>query len=367
MFINLSIQKTNQKTSLLTICSIGMLLTYFAIVLSSCSSAVTGFSLGYTTNQYQGRWWKIIQNDSNQISGYKRIQLEIGFDSTIKTVVARKGLPDFIYVESTDRIDLVYVTEEMIYSYQRTGLNSTSYLLRAYSLSEARIDNVGFAPKNEEVPFQQASQPVESVTQAMVSTSTSAEIVNSTSTSLTHDFNNDSTFPQNKGRNLIKGIQISLQGLGYPVENISGELDLSTISLIKKFQSEHDLVVDGIPTIELLNFSFSLRKESKLSNIGCSQRKNCSELASCEEALYYLNVCGDGRLDHNNSGIPCEESACSYSNRIARPTPAPTPTPVPALNPSPSFNTNKPVEVKGYYRKDGTYVRPHTRNAPRKK
>lgn len=29
--------------------------------------------------------------------------------------------------------------------------------------------------------------------------------------------------------------------------------------------------------------------------------------------------------------------------------------------------TGGPVNVRGYYRKDGTYVRPHTRNAPRRR
>ena len=30
-------------------------------------------------------------------------------------------------------------------------------------------------------------------------------------------------------------------------------------------------------------------------------------------------------------------------------------------------SNNKTVQVKGYYRKNGTYVRPHTRSAPRRK
>jgi hypothetical protein len=34
---------------------------------------------------------------------------------------------------------------------------------------------------------------------------------------------------------------------------------------------------------------------------------------------------------------------------------------------SPALRTNGPVQVRGYYRKDGTYVRPHTRSAPRRK
>lgn len=34
---------------------------------------------------------------------------------------------------------------------------------------------------------------------------------------------------------------------------------------------------------------------------------------------------------------------------------------------TPSAGGYKPVSVKGYYRKDGTYVRPHTRSAPRRR
>jgi len=34
---------------------------------------------------------------------------------------------------------------------------------------------------------------------------------------------------------------------------------------------------------------------------------------------------------------------------------------------STSSSSNKTVNVKGYYRKNGTYVKPHTRSSPRKK
>ena len=33
----------------------------------------------------------------------------------------------------------------------------------------------------------------------------------------------------------------------------------------------------------------------------------------------------------------------------------------PSYKPLPDLDYSKPVKVKGYYRKDGTYVRPHTR------
>lgn len=41
--------------------------------------------------------------------------------------------------------------------------------------------------------------------------------------------------------------------------------------------------------------------------------------------------------------------------------------PTNSYNYSPSTSTGGTVNVKGYTRKDGTYVRPHTRSAPRRK
>ncbi|QQB09754.1 excalibur calcium-binding domain-containing protein [Aggregatibacter segnis] len=29
-------------------------------------------------------------------------------------------------------------------------------------------------------------------------------------------------------------------------------------------------------------------------------------MRSCAEAKYHFNVCGEGRLDRDNDGIPCE-------------------------------------------------------------
>lgn len=34
--------------------------------------------------------------------------------------------------------------------------------------------------------------------------------------------------------------------------------------------------------------------------------KNCGDMASCEEAVYKLNVCGHQQRDANNDGVPCE-------------------------------------------------------------
>ena len=42
------------------------------------------------------------------------------------------------------------------------------------------------------------------------------------------------------------------------------------------------------------------------SGLDCS-KKHCSEMNSCEEAMYYLSVCGKKALDGNSDGVPCEK------------------------------------------------------------
>ena len=44
--------------------------------------------------------------------------------------------------------------------------------------------------------------------------------------------------------------------------------------------------------------------------------KYCSEMTSCQEALYKLNTCGHSSLDRDKDGIPCE-SICSAADVAA--------------------------------------------------
>jgi hypothetical protein len=41
-------------------------------------------------------------------------------------------------------------------------------------------------------------------------------------------------------------------------------------------------------------------------NSSCGSKRYCKEMASCEEAKFYLTQCGLSRLDKNGDGIPCE-------------------------------------------------------------
>jgi hypothetical protein len=39
----------------------------------------------------------------------------------------------------------------------------------------------------------------------------------------------------------------------------------------------------------------------------CAGKRYCREMASCEEAKFYLTQCGVGSLDGNKDGVPCEK------------------------------------------------------------
>jgi hypothetical protein len=42
------------------------------------------------------------------------------------------------------------------------------------------------------------------------------------------------------------------------------------------------------------------------SSSRCGSKRVCGQMDSCEEANFYLNQCGLGRLDRDNDGVPCE-------------------------------------------------------------
>lgn len=47
-------------------------------------------------------------------------------------------------------------------------------------------------------------------------------------------------------------------------------------------------------------------KPEKFSNLACGKKNYCSQMVTCDDAHFYLTVCGVQRLDTNKDGIPCE-------------------------------------------------------------
>jgi cold shock CspA family protein len=44
----------------------------------------------------------------------------------------------------------------------------------------------------------------------------------------------------------------------------------------------------------------------------CQGKRHCSEMTSCEEAIFYLKNCPDVEIDGDGDGIPCESEWCGH-------------------------------------------------------
>lgn len=44
----------------------------------------------------------------------------------------------------------------------------------------------------------------------------------------------------------------------------------------------------------------------------CDGRTRCTEMRSCEEALFFLRNCPGVKMDGDNDGLPCEEQWCKH-------------------------------------------------------
>lgn len=43
----------------------------------------------------------------------------------------------------------------------------------------------------------------------------------------------------------------------------------------------------------------------------CDGRTHCSQMRSCEEAIYFIRNCPSTKMDGDGDGIPCERQWCS--------------------------------------------------------
>lgn len=59
--------------------------------------------------------------------------------------------------------------------------------------------------------------------------------------------------------------------------------------------------------ISSLLYSGDLSYENdKNKKYTCDDRKHCSEMTSCEEAIYFINNCPETKMDGDYDGKPCE-------------------------------------------------------------
>ena len=93
----------------------------------------------FTLADYQGLWLEVIENDQRKRSGYKRLEMEMALDGTVKTFVMSKGLPDYIHVINGENLELAYFQEGEIYHFQRPWFSNYSKGASTRQFSDVEI------------------------------------------------------------------------------------------------------------------------------------------------------------------------------------------------------------------------------------
>lgn len=63
-------------------------------------------------------------------------------------------------------------------------------------------------------------------------------------------------------------------------------------------------------TIQSTFYKSVYERDYDSSNFSCQGKTHCSEMTSCQEALFYVENCSDTQMDGNHDSIPCEQQWC---------------------------------------------------------
>jgi hypothetical protein len=55
-----------------------------------------------------------------------------------------------------------------------------------------------------------------------------------------------------------------------------------------------------------------VRTEAATSSFTCAGKTRCHQMASCEEATFYLKNCPNVEIDGDGDGVPCEKEFCGH-------------------------------------------------------
>jgi hypothetical protein len=56
---------------------------------------------------------------------------------------------------------------------------------------------------------------------------------------------------------------------------------------------------------------YSSTISSHFNEYQCDGRTYCSEMNSCEEATYFIQICPNTKMDGDEDGVPCERQWCN--------------------------------------------------------
>lgn len=79
-----------------------------------------GWQIGATLAEYQGQVLRIPG------PGAERLQIEMGYDPALRHYVEQNSAPDYIYVESTKAVQLMFINDDRVVRFQRSAINPKS-------------------------------------------------------------------------------------------------------------------------------------------------------------------------------------------------------------------------------------------------
>lgn len=124
--------------------AVGVVLT-----VASCG----GLEHGYTLQRYQGQLFSVPAGP-----GLERLSVERNYDSTIDTFVSQHGLPDALYVADRATVQLFYVQQDVVATFQRATLNPASKVTVTNGIPEALRNALRPPPPAQKAP-PSADQP----------------------------------------------------------------------------------------------------------------------------------------------------------------------------------------------------------------
>lgn len=114
----------------------------------------------------------------------------------------------------------------------------------------------------------------------------------------------------------IKGVsEIQPRKYRKSENNKNGNKWLSNVAIILVLVLVGSAIYNKLATKSALvksSLAISTAPEKKQVNYSCSGKTYCSEMTSCEEAMFYLNNCPGTKMDGDGDGIPCESQWCSW-------------------------------------------------------
>ena len=98
----------------------------------------------------------------------------------------------------------------------------------------------------------------------------------------------------------------------YAWQHLSSD-NLNVLLRVKSMISESFRKLDeSVKNLNVLPHAELMPRAKKATKFQCQGKRRCSEMTSCEEAIFYLENCPGVQIDGDGDGIPCESQFCGH-------------------------------------------------------